>query len=65
MVIDLRSDTVTRPGKEMLEYMMKTPVGDMVLESGQEKKVILRKKRDDIYIFETEKNHLYFIELVN
>ncbi len=31
MLIDLRSDTVTRPGKEMLEFMMKAPVGDMVL----------------------------------
>ena len=31
MVIDLRSDTVTRPGKEMLEYMIQAPVGDMVL----------------------------------
>ncbi len=27
---DLRSDTVTRPSKEMLEYMMQAPVGDDV-----------------------------------
>lgn len=30
MVIDYRSDTVTRPGKEMFEAMMKAPVGDDV-----------------------------------
>lgn len=29
-IIDLRSDTVTRPSKEMLDYMMHTPVGDDV-----------------------------------
>lgn len=29
-IIDLRSDTVTRPGKEMLEYMFKAEVGDDV-----------------------------------
>lgn len=29
-VIDLRSDTVTRPGKEMLDYMLKAEVGDDV-----------------------------------
>jgi threonine aldolase len=29
-VIDLRSDTVTRPGKEMLDYMCKAEVGDDV-----------------------------------
>lgn len=29
-MIDLRSDTVTRPTKEMLDYMMKAPVGDDV-----------------------------------
>ncbi len=30
MLIDLRSDTVTKPGKEMLEVMMNAPVGDDV-----------------------------------
>src|SRR5690349_4849699 len=30
MVIDYRSDTVTKPGKGMLEAMMKAPVGDDV-----------------------------------
>ncbi|MCE3258913.1 MAG: ltaE, partial [Bacteroidetes bacterium] len=29
-IIDLRSDTVTRPSREMLEYMMNTSVGDDV-----------------------------------
>ncbi len=29
-MIDLRSDTVTRPSKEMLEYMIQAPVGDDV-----------------------------------
>lgn len=29
-IIDLRSDTVTKPGKEMLEFMMHTSVGDDV-----------------------------------
>lgn len=29
-IIDLRSDTVTRPGKEMLDYMLKAEVGDDV-----------------------------------
>lgn len=29
--VDLRSDTVTRPGKEMLEFMFSASVGDMVL----------------------------------
>lgn len=29
-VIDLRSDTITRPGKEMLDYMLKAEVGDDV-----------------------------------
>jgi len=32
MIIDLRSDTVTRPGKSMLEYMFSAKVGDMVLD---------------------------------
>ncbi|MDI5423258.1 beta-eliminating lyase-related protein, partial [Salmonella enterica] len=27
-MIDLRSDTVTRPGRAMLEAMMTAPVGD-------------------------------------
>lgn len=31
-VIDLRSDTVTRPTPEMLRYMMQAPVGDDVFE---------------------------------
>ncbi|MBN1989911.1 MAG: PLP-dependent transferase [Bacteroidales bacterium] len=31
MLIDLRSDTVTRPTEEMLKYMMQAPVGDDVL----------------------------------
>lgn len=31
MIIDLRSDTVTRPGKDMLDFMTSSPVGDMVL----------------------------------
>lgn len=31
VIADLRSDTVTRPGKEMLEYMFSASVGDMVL----------------------------------
>src|SRR5436305_1810227 len=30
MIIDFRSDTVTRPGKEMLDAMFKAPVGDDV-----------------------------------
>ena len=30
MVVDLRSDTVTRPSAEMLKTMMNAPVGDMV-----------------------------------
>jgi threonine aldolase len=30
MIIDYRSDTVTKPGKEMLEAMFKAPVGDDV-----------------------------------
>ena len=30
MKIDLRSDTVTRPTQEMLEYMMTAEVGDDV-----------------------------------
>ncbi|HEU0065392.1 MAG TPA: beta-eliminating lyase-related protein, partial [Flavisolibacter sp.] len=30
MIIDFRSDTVTKPGKEMLEAMFKAPVGDDV-----------------------------------
>ena len=30
MIIDLRSDTVTRPGKEMLEAMFNAKVGDDV-----------------------------------
>lgn len=32
MLIDLRSDTVTKPSKDMLEYMMNAPVGDDVFE---------------------------------
>jgi threonine aldolase len=32
MIIDLRSDTVTRPGTEMLELMFKARVGDMVFD---------------------------------
>jgi len=32
MFIDLRSDTVTRPAKEMLEAMMAAPVGDDVFD---------------------------------
>ena len=31
MLIDLRSDTVTRPSAEMLRFMMQAPVGDDVL----------------------------------
>ena len=31
-IIDLRSDTVTRPGKEMLEAMFSAPVGDDVFQ---------------------------------
>ena len=31
LLVDLRSDTVTRPGKEMLEFMFSASVGDMVL----------------------------------
>jgi threonine aldolase len=30
MIADLRSDTITRPGKEMLQAMMEAPVGDDV-----------------------------------
>jgi threonine aldolase len=30
MYVDFRSDTVTRPGRGMLDYMMKAPVGDDV-----------------------------------
>lgn len=32
MIIDLRSDTVTRPGRPMLDYMFAAEVGDMVLD---------------------------------
>jgi threonine aldolase len=32
MIIDFRSDTVTKPTKEMLAYMMNAPVGDDVFE---------------------------------
>lgn len=32
MIIDLRSDTVTKPSKEMLEAMMNAPLGDDVFE---------------------------------
>ena len=31
MIVDLRSDTVTRPSKEMIETMMSAPTGDDVL----------------------------------
>jgi threonine aldolase len=31
LTVDLRSDTVTKPGKEMLDYMFSARVGDMVL----------------------------------
>jgi threonine aldolase len=31
MIVDLRSDTVTRPSKEMIEAMMSAPTGDDVL----------------------------------
>lgn len=31
-VVDLRSDTVTRPSREMKEYMLNAPVGDDVFE---------------------------------
>lgn len=31
-MIDLRSDTVTKPSKEMLEFMLQCPVGDDVFE---------------------------------
>ena len=31
-MIDLRSDTVTKPGKEMLQYMFDAEVGDDVFE---------------------------------
>ncbi|MCA1755894.1 MAG: hypothetical protein LC649_00315 [Bacteroidales bacterium] len=31
LTVDLRSDTVTRPGREMLEFMFSAKVGDMVL----------------------------------
>jgi len=37
----------------------------MLLENGHKKIVILRKNNDDIYIFESDENHLYVIELVN
>ncbi|MCH1547305.1 MAG: beta-eliminating lyase-related protein, partial [Flavobacteriaceae bacterium] len=30
MLIDLRSDTLTKPSKEMLEFMMNAEVGDDV-----------------------------------
>ena len=30
MIVDLRSDTVTKPGKEMLQVMLNAPVGDDV-----------------------------------
>ena len=31
LTVDLRSDTVTKPGKEMLDYMFSARVGDMVM----------------------------------
>lgn len=31
MIVDLRSDTVTRPSPEMYEAMMSAPLGDDVL----------------------------------
>ncbi|MBM3453157.1 MAG: threonine aldolase, partial [Bacteroidetes bacterium] len=30
MEVDLRSDTVTKPTKEMLDFMLQAPVGDDV-----------------------------------
>ena len=35
MIVDLRSDTVTRPGKEMLEAMMSARVGDDVFDEDE------------------------------
>ncbi|MBC7744506.1 MAG: threonine aldolase [Flavobacterium sp.] len=35
MIVDLRSDTVTRPGKEMLEAMINARVGDDVLDEDE------------------------------
>jgi len=32
MITDLRSDTVTRPGRHMLDFMFSARVGDMVLD---------------------------------
>jgi threonine aldolase len=32
MIVDLRSDTVTKPSKEMLDFMMNSPIGDDVFE---------------------------------
>ena len=31
-MIDLRSDTVTRPSKEMMEFMMQAELGDDVFQ---------------------------------
>ena len=32
MTIDFRSDTVTKPSKEMMDFMFNAPVGDDVFE---------------------------------
>jgi len=42
-IIDLRSDTVTKPGKEMLEYMLAAEVGDDVY--GEDPSVNLLEKK--------------------
>ncbi|MEM6707041.1 MAG: beta-eliminating lyase-related protein, partial [Acidobacteriota bacterium] len=48
MLIDLASDTVTRPTPSMLEAMMKAPVGDDVL--GEDPTVVmLEEKSADLF----------------
>jgi threonine aldolase len=42
-IIDLRSDTVTRPGKEMLDYMLHAEVGDDVFGDDPTVKVLEKK----------------------
>jgi threonine aldolase len=48
MLIDFRSDTVTRPTKGMLDAMMKAPVGDDVF--GEDPSInALEKKAADLF----------------
>ncbi len=58
MKIDLRSDTLTRPTPEMLEFMMQAPVGDDVYKEDPtvnelEKRLAQMFKMDDALYFPT------------